>query len=1315
MSEEIKPGVKNRSFGFIASAVNMLWKFFAFSLILLAILMASARLFSSEFSRFKPEIETFLSNQLERSVTIQSLSLVWPAQGPRIQIKNLTLVRDKTQSLNSLVIANGDVAINLWKSLFYLDWITEEISFQGIQATVNPDLLQLSKNNQDAEKKANNLNQWLLRQATIEIYDSFLLLASETDSKFSYALPVLTYHGGEKQRQLKAFAVTATGSELEIRAEILGLNTNPKRIIDIYLSGQEINLEEFPASVIGSDFAQFSGEINLQLWSRWQGKQLDNIIANIELKKISNNLSDDHISISPFRFLLEAKPNNDWAFTTSDLRVEVNKKSLQPFKFNGNGFIDSKTEGKQWFFSGLNIPLEVVGNISKSYLPESIQEWLSNSNPKGKIDNLLAKIVFDESSSSSNPEFDVRFDLVKFSSDNWQDFPGLKNIDASVIVSHNHASLRLNSKQGELDLAPSFRYPLEFNQLAGKVELSFDKKQQRLLWEDFFFDSKDVQIRTSGKLEFPEQGDGYMEIVALLENGDTSATPWFLPTSLMSDKMVRYLDDSIHSGRLDRATAIIRGPFSAYPFDDEEGVFDIRAKISDVNYSFQPDWPAIKGLSAELRFFGNQMMIKADKGSISGVKIDMATAEDKDLSDPQGKMVIKARATSKDQTSMNLLANSPLKSISESLSMLEFNGELKTSIEIEIPKTNNRPVLNGTVKFNKSSILLKQPEMPFTKIVGNLLFNQNGLIKSNLRGQLWDQEFSLNLKNSSTKNEDIIEGVITSHLGTIGLSELTKINSELISSGQFEIDGKLKFSTDNKTLNSTMALDFSSDLKGLSLHFPGIINKEAQEIAPFELSLLLHNDKTRVHGNLNRQLFIVANKESDIWKGSIAMDSDPATQPLQLPKDYNWEAKLELGDFDITEWIELTTKLLDGIDFDNSFKIKNTPFHIELSSSNFSIADYKFGRTYFEIEQQKNLQVSVKSESLDALFSYPNNDEEPLVLDIKTLKLYPKEDAVDEFLNPEQIADNSIEPKNNSKTIVLKQLDKISPQYLPRMKINCHDCNYANQPLGKIVLEAIPAGDTLAFIGSWGAEEIFENKFSGIWQPTSTTISGQFLSKDFEKLSNFWGVDSGIKKSQLEASFAIAWPGSPWQFDASKLTGKITSNLTEGHIDEVSTKGVQLFSVFSLQNLKRRLTLDFNDVFEEGFFYDKIFATFLLDNGKAYSNGLKIDGTAADIEISGFVDIENNEFNQHVIVTPKLSSSLPVLAGWAISPSTALVALILDKLLFKPALDVVTRIDYKITGPLDNPEIIEVGKQQKEIQVEDEAIEKNLSSESTEN
>ena len=82
--------------------------------------------------------------------------------------------------------------------------------------------------------------------------------------------------------------------------------------------------------------------------------------------------------------------------------------------------------------------------------------------------------------------------------------------------------------------------------------------------------------------------------------------------------------------------------------------------------------------------------------------------------------------------------------------------------------------------------------------------------------------------------------------------------------------------------------------------------------------------------------------------------------------------------------------------------------------------------------------------------------------------------------------------------------------------------------------------------------------------------------------------------------------------------------------------------LISLQNLPRRITLDFKDVFSDGFAFDKITGKLAVQKGVMRTERLQIDGTSARVLMFGEVDHHAQRIapfggNDHIRVLPLMS------------------------------------------------------------------------------
>ena len=91
-------------------------------------------------------------------------------------------------------------------------------------------------------------------------------------------------------------------------------------------------------------------------------------------------------------------------------------------------------------------------------------------------------------------------------------------------------------------------------------------------------------------------------------------------------------------------------------------------------------------------------------------------------------------------------------------------------------------------------------------------------------------------------------------------------------------------------------------------------------------------------------------------------------------------------------------------------------------------------------------------------------------------------------------------------------------------------------------------------------------------------------------------------KAPAKVNLTLGWPGGPAQYSAAELEGDIGVEVGAGSLLEVEPGVGRMLGILNLQALQRRLNLDFSDIFERGYAFEKI------------SGNLKVGGGRAEIE-----------------------------------------------------------------------------------------------------
>ena len=133
----------------------------------------------------------------------------------------------------------------------------------------------------------------------------------------------------------------------------------------------------------------------------------------------------------------------------------------------------------------------------------------------------------------------------------------------------------------------------------------------------------------------------------------------------------------------------------------------------------------------------------------------------------------------------------------------------------------------------------------------------------------------------------------------------------------------------------------------------------------------------------------------------------------------------------------------------------------------------------------------------------------------------------------------------------------------------------------------------------------------------------------------------------------------------------------------------KLLSVLSLQSLPRRLSLDFRDVFSQGFAFDFVRGDVTLSEGIASTNNLQMKGVNAAVLMEGSANVAHETQNLHVVVVPEINAMSASLVATAINPVIGLGSFIAQALLRGPAIAAATR-SFDVSGTWDNPVVTPV-------------------------
>lgn len=250
-------------------------------------------------------------------------------------------------------------------------------------------------------------------------------------------------------------------------------------------------------------------------------------------------------------------------------------------------------------------------------------------------------------------------------------------------------------------------------------------------------------------------------------------------------------------------------------------------------------------------------------------------------------------------------------------------------------------------------------------------------------------------------------------------------------------------------------------------------------------------------------------------------------------------------------------------------------------------------------------------------------------------------------------------------------------------------------------------------LGPTGAREWRLNRFniqtpeatltaSGNWANLGGATAGRSLKERRRTVLNFkldinnsgelltrFGMPGVVRNGKGKVEGQVAWLGSPITVDYASMGGNFNVNVETGQFLKADPGIAKLLGVLSLQSLPRRLTLDFRDVFSEGFAFDYFRGDIAVEQGIAKTSNLQMKGVNAAVLMDGQADIAKETQNLRVVVVPEINAGSASLIAAAINPVVGLSTFLAQLILRGPLVNAATQ-EFTIDGTWVDPKVTKV-------------------------
>ena len=878
--------------------------------------------------------------------------------------------------------------------------------------------------------------------------------------------------------------------------------------------------------------------------------------------------------------------------------------------------------------------------------------------------------------------------------------PGVSGLGGAFEFSNQGGKATLSMTDGMLHFPGVFEEPsIPVQTLQAQVDWHMQHERLAVTVPEVKFSNEDAQGSFSGSWHMGEsEADrlpGYLQLHGVLKQANGARVYRYLPLEV-PEIARHYVRDSVKQGQGRDVEFEITGNLVDMPFDrPNTGRFYIKAPVHDVEYEFVPAalhegelprWPALTDLRGTLVFEGISMQVlNAETGFVGHPMLRMGavTADIPDLESPHLK--VHAQGSMDLQATLGLVRQSPLAVWTDrALDDVQAQGQAQIAFDLDLPIDHlERSKVQGRVGFHGNSLKFSTQTPWLQQLQGVVQFHDQGFELLNVQGQSLGGNFKIQGGMPSLQR-----GVRLQAAGSATAAGLQKeAGVPMLAHIASYAQGQANYTVDVTARQGVQKVDVRSDLRGMASNLPAPLYKPAEDGLGLRVEQALNAQREQtlridVAGRgWVRYVQDMAVQPPRMLNGQIVIGEDPpdrVTGPGVV-------AYIRQPMVDVDAW----RVVLGGRDLGVATDAVDVSMWIP-QRLNIDVEHVKFlGRDVENVRadfSQKHAMwrgwLKAKQFAGTVEYRMPTASDPAGRVHARLSHLsIPKSELPDAAGSVELVQ----EP---SKTDALPALD-----------IEVDRLEIAGKALGKLELKAY---NTQGPYGrDWTLEQFYLTvpearwRANGYWgieklgTPRSTHLSFLLEMDSAGQLLDRFGMKGVIRDGQGRLSGNLAWHGTVIEPQWSSMDGSLHMAVEKGQFLKVEPGIGKLLSVLSLQSLTRRMSLDFRDVFSQGFAFDFIRGDVKVSRGIAKTNNLQMKGLNAAVLMEGQASLVDETQDLQVVVVPEINAMTASLAATVINPVIGVGSFVAQMLLRAPLMEAATRV-FHIQGTWTDPQVVPV-------------------------
>ncbi|WP_288821462.1 AsmA2 domain-containing protein YhdP [uncultured Leclercia sp.] len=1244
-------------------------------IVIVALLVSGLRLVLPHLDSWRPQVLAKLGSATGMPIEASKLNASWQNFGPTLDVHDINAgLKDG----GYLKISRVTLALDVWQSLLHLRWQFRDLTFYQLKFVTNTPL---SNDKQSGGFEANRISDLFLRQFDhFDLRDSEVSFITLSGQRAELAIPQLTWlNGKDRHRAEGQVSLSSLNGQhgivqvrMDLRDDDSGLLNNGK----VWMQADDVDVKPWLGEWLQKDMQLQTARFSIEGWMTLSKGEIAG--GDIWLKQGGASWPGED---RQHRLMVDnltahiTRAGEGWQFAIPDTRITLDDKPWPRGALALAWIPEQEVGGKnskrsdELRIRASNLELEGLEGLRSmaSKLSPALGEVWQATQPVGAINSLALDIPLQ---ATEKTRFDIAWTDLAWKQ--WKLLPGAEHFSGTLEGSVEDGRLTGQMNNAVMPYETVFRAPLEIEK--GTATLNWLKNEKGFQLDGRQIDVKAKAVHARGDFRYmqPQGEEPWLGILAGISTDDGAQAWRYFPENLMGKDLVDYLSGAIQGGQADNATLVYGGNPHLFPYKHNEGQFQVLVPLHNATFAFQPDWPALKNLDIELNFINDGLWMKSDSVALGGVTASNLKAVIPDYS--KEKLLIDADINGPGKAVGPYFAETPLKdSLATTLDELQLDGDVNARLHLDIPLDGEMTTAEGDVHLHDNDLFIKPLNSTINNLSGQFSF-VNGNLKSEPLTASWFKQ-PVTIDFSTTEGEKAYQVAVNldANWQPARMDVLPKPVSEAVS-GSLPWQGKVAIDLPYRG-SAKYKVDITSDLKNVSSHLPSPLNKSAGEALPVKINVdgnlnsftLTGNAGANNHFNsrwlLNRKLTL----DRAIWT------SDSRTLP-PLPDQPGVE--LNLPAMDGAEWLGLLQKGV-GKNVDDAAQF---PEQITVRTPSLALGGQQWNNLSI-VSRPTATGSTVEAHGREINATLTMRDAAPWLADIRYL-----------YFNPA-----SPTGSNDTNAIPFAANKRIDFTGLPDLQLRCAECWLWGQKYGRIDGDFAIKGNTLSLTDGLLDTGFGRLTVNGEWVNSAseqrTSLKGQVKGNKLDAAAGFFGVTTPVRDSNFDVDYDLHWRNPPWQPDEASLNGIIKARLGKGHIADVSTGHAgQILRLLSFDALLRKLRFDFSDTFNEGFYYDAIRSTAWIKDGVLHTDDTLVDGLEADIAMKGSVNLVRRELDMEAVVAPEISATVGVAAAFAVNPIVGAAVFAASRVL-GPLWNKVSILRYRITGPVDKPQINEVLRQ----------------------